>query len=155
MSGGGEVEFVEFTYEEMGVSVELPAGWVLSADDVGDVFTYVADGVVEDDGYAASIVVQREEPLLDDDLVEEAAAESLAEMALSYANLGIRFNRREGDRVLRSYEFDKEGRRVRQLQGLVADNAFTVITCTAPLVHADALEPVFERVVRSLRHVTD
>ena len=155
MTSDPDIEFVTLTYDEMGVTLELPAGWVLAADDVGDMFTYVADAVIEDDGYAASIVVQREEPLLDDDLIEDTAAESLAEMAVNYTNLGLRYTRREGDRVIRAYEFDLQGRRVRQTQGLLADNAFTLITCTAPLAHADTLDPVFTHVIRSLRHITD
>jgi len=152
----GDIEVAELTYEEMGVALDLPTGWTLEADEDGHALACIAEGVYEDDHLAASITVERRTPLTDDE--EELpvlAAASLDEMRDAYRDFALLDDELEGTRAIRVYEFVPEalGVRVRQVQGLVADVGFFVINATAPLDHADRLQPLFQHVIRSLRHV--
>jgi hypothetical protein len=150
----GAVEYAQLTYVEMGIVVELPTGWELQADQDGTMLVCVAGDDWTDDGYAPSITIQRDAPLADEDHeLQELADTSLERIQGSYDGFELLWARRDGNRAIRAYEYHPQdlGRRVVQVQGIVADVGTYVVTGTTPLVHTDPMVPVFEHVIASLR----
>ena len=147
------IETATLTYDEMGITVDLPTGWTIQADEDGRALACVAEDDWDDDGLAASITIERQAPLTDDDEVRELAATSLHRMQANYAGFDLLHADQQDTTVTRVYEFEPDGlgRRVRQVQGLVADVGLWVVHGTAPLPFADVLQPLFLDVIASLR----
>lgn len=148
-------DMTELTHPAMGVVVDVPTGWEVEGDDAGRALTCLPDGEWEEDGLSAAIRITRQAPLEVDEDVAEVAAESLASLRATSPDLELLHTEQRGTTVIRVYEYEPEGlgRRVRQVQGLIADVGLWSVTASSPLVHADALQPVFLAVIRSLRRL--
>lgn len=150
------IETVTLTAEDLGIRVELPAGWSLEADEEGRALVLVAEDDWDDDGLAASITIQAQPPLADDDDDLTELADALLEhMRESYRGFVLRSSDRAGNTALRVYEFEPTdlGRRVLQVQGLIANMGLWVVYGTSPLIYADAMEPLFRSVVSSVQRL--
>lgn len=151
------IETATLTYDEMGIRVDLPTGWTIQADEDGRTLACIGEDDWDDDGLAASITIERQAPLADDDEVGDLADTSLHRMRTSYVGFELLQSDQQDTTVTRVYEFEPDGlgRRVRQVQGLVADVGLWVVHGTAPMPFADALQPLFLEVVASLRRQDD